>query len=357
MKKIVYIINSIKNTGPNQVLNNMVSAIDKNKYKVFVISFMEGTKEELTKIENNGATCICLNLKRKEEIMFKAKRKLKKILKQINPEIVHTHGIFPDFIMTKIKGKYKKITTLHCNILEDYPNTYGKLVGDMMILAHLHALKKIDNVIACSESVFYAIKNKFPKNKKINFVRNGITNNIEQNTKQYARKTVYVYSGGVNEKKGVLELVKLFKLYRTKEEELIILGTGRSLEECKKQADNRVKVLGFTENVQEYLEKADVYISNSKSEGMSIAIIEALENGLHLFLSKIPSHLEIFKISEECYLGEYFEKSNFEKKIRILRKKIKEENRENIKKFQKEHLSAEAMMSEYEKIYEHSCNE
>ena len=51
MKKIVYIINSIKNTGPNQVLNNMVSAIDKNKYKVFVISFMEGTKEELTKIE------------------------------------------------------------------------------------------------------------------------------------------------------------------------------------------------------------------------------------------------------------------------------------------------------------------
>ena len=98
------------------------------------------------------------------------------------------------------------------------------------------------------------------------------------------------------------------------------------LEECKKQADNRVKVLGFTENVQEYLEKADVYISNSKSEGMSIAIIEALENGLHLFLSKIPSHLEIFKISEECYLGEYFEKSNFDKKIRILRKKIKEEN-------------------------------
>ena len=50
MRKIVYIINSIKNTGPNQVLNNMVSAIDKNKYKVFVISFMEGTKEELTKI-------------------------------------------------------------------------------------------------------------------------------------------------------------------------------------------------------------------------------------------------------------------------------------------------------------------
>ena len=44
---------------------------------------------------------------------------------------------------------------------------------------------------------------------------------------------------------------------------------------------------------------------------MSISIIEALENGLHLFLSKIPSHLEIFKISEECYLGEYFEKSNF----------------------------------------------
>lgn len=352
MKKIVYIINSIKNTGPNQVLKNMVTAIDKNKYKVFVISFMQGNKEETQKLENSGATCICLNLKRKAEIIFRAKRKLNRVLKQINPDIVHTHGIFPDFIMIKIKEKYNTFTTLHCNILEDYPNTYGKLLGKLMILVHFYTLKKINNVITCSESVFNAIKDKFPKNKKINFVRNGITNNIEQNNNQDISKTIYVYSGGINKRKAVLELIQLFKLYRTKEEELIILGTGKELEKCKEQADEGIQVLGFKENVQEYLEKADVYISNSKSEGMSIAIIEALENGLHLFLSKIPSHLEVFKISKEYYLGEYFEKSNFEEKMNKLRRKIKKENRENIKKFQKEYLSAEAMMSEYEKIYE-----
>ena len=38
MKKIVYIITRIENTGPNRVLQNMLLGIEKSKYKVYVVS-------------------------------------------------------------------------------------------------------------------------------------------------------------------------------------------------------------------------------------------------------------------------------------------------------------------------------
>ena len=40
MKKILYLISSLKVNGPNNVLLNMLKGIDKKDYEVYVVSFL-----------------------------------------------------------------------------------------------------------------------------------------------------------------------------------------------------------------------------------------------------------------------------------------------------------------------------
>ena len=131
-----------------------------------------------------------------------------------------------------------------------------------------------------------------------------------------------------------------------------MLGDGADIQECKTASDNHIIFFGFKDRPLDYMNIADVYISASRSEGFSISILEALSCGLGVFLSDIPSHKEIFEISEDIYLGEYFSESDFGKKLEILRKNWLKIDKGRIANFQREKLSAKAMWEQYQKFYE-----
>ena len=53
---------------------------------------------------------------------------------------------------------------------------------------------------------------------------------------------------------------------------------------------------GFKQNIDEYLQASDVYISCSKSEGLPNGVLEAMAVGLPVVLSDIPQHLEVYNV-------------------------------------------------------------
>jgi len=61
-----------------------------------------------------------------------------------------------------------------------------------------------------------------------------------------------------------------------------------------------VTAIGHVENVDEYLQAADCFLSASESEGLPNAVIEALAWGLPFILSNIPAHREIQLIRNEA---------------------------------------------------------
>lgn len=354
MKKILYIITRIEKSSPNRVLENMVSGIDQNKYKIYILSLFDN-KDVFQKYPN--VDYLSLSLNNILDVFTKGKKLIRELEEKINPDIVHSHGIFPDYLNTFFKKPYK-VCTLHCNIFEDYRYGYNKLKSLLMIKFHLWSLKRIDKVVCCSQSVFNEI-NKI-KYSNLTFVENGIKNetikaniDVRKELQIDKKEIVYIYVGNLSKGKNILSLTNMFENNIKDNEHFIILGYGELKEEIERIAlkKENIHILGFKNDVYNYLSAADVYVSASLTEGLSISVLEALGNGLILFLSDIESHKEFFG-KDNTYLGEYFSEEDFKLKLNNIRKRIGKIDKKDIIKYQNNHFSDKSMMKEYEVIYE-----
>jgi len=89
-----------------------------------------------------------------------------------------------------------------------------------------------------------------------------------------------------------LLLIKVFKKFATKEDELIICGDGPLWNSVAAAAENdpRIRLTGRIpqEKLLEYYQAADFYIMPSAYEGQPLALLEAMACGLLPILSDIP---------------------------------------------------------------------
>ena len=353
MKKI-YIITNIKNCGPYRVLESMINYSKSKDKNISIISvFGKDDAKIIEDLKNKGINVYSLNLN-KFSFVINGRKKLKNILCILKGDVVHSHGILPDYLLSKVRN-YKKVTTLHNNMYEDYIFSFGKFFGKFLIMIHKKQLEKFDSVVCCSKSIYYFLKNKY-KNKNLTYVVNGIDylsekqivsaklkNKIRKEFNISNQDRLFIYIGVLSEGKNIVELIKMFN-ETGKNNKLLVLGNGEKYEECKLLANDNIYMLGYIKDVFPYLIASDVYISNSLSEGFSISVLEALMCNKTLFLSDIPSHKEVVNMSSE-YCGTIFNSKDFLKKINDLKL---------AKKFSDEFLyliSSERMVDEYEKIY------
>lgn len=352
--KIVYVINANKATGPNQVLLNMISGLQKNKKNdIFVISFLPDIESEATKLKNLGAQLINLKVT-KGNIPTAGAKKLRTTLDAIKPDIIHSHGILSDIAV--IRSGYAKIavTTIHNNMFEDYIFTFGKLKGWLYIVAHLLYLRKFARVVCCSKFAAKKLQ-PFLSKKKLSYIHNGITKkkpdftetNIHNKYKIPKQSRIFLYVGKLNSRKNVIQLIEEFNKNKKKEDYLLIIGDGELSKKCKLLANSHIKLLGFQSDIQSFLEKSDIYISLSHSEGFSISILEAMRTNLLLLLSDIPSHREVFEVAGTKAIGALAEPNgDIAKAMSNLDKKTSQSFAVFSKSF-----TDTAMMDSYYKIY------
>lgn len=353
---VVYVINSIRKSGPNEVLLNMVRAINQDYFQVTVVSFLGNFSAEQERLLTEaGAQCINIGLHRKRDITLKGAKLLRNLFGEIQPDIIHSHGILSDIEVARSKYCAPFFTTVHNDIRADYIYLFGNLLGRLYAQWHLFYLRKFSYVINCSETAYDANRNVLPESL---YVRNGVDNTlINGSTVKKVRTelgfndkdTLYMFAGSLSQRKNVVELVSQFNHSRCANEYLIIMGEGELYDDCMRIAGDSVRLLGFREDAQEVLAAGDVYVSFSRSEGFSISVIEALEKGLYLLLSDIPSHKEVFQINPESYIGEYFTSDTFRSKKSQLKRNMSDRHR--ITRFKDKYLSAQAMMHEYEQYY------
>lgn len=356
MIRLALAINFIRNNGPSNVVRNLVDCLDHSRFEVVLITFFKNENDinVVNELKNEGAEVIELNFRSRIECMLKAVGSLDNILQKYKIDVLHSHGFIPDILSARCQSKVKKISTIHCNIFEDYLETYGRIKSSFFIPVHLHFLRKLDYQVCCSGSVYNAMKSKLTHGL---FIRNGIGNTVVK--KPVSREDVglkhsdivYIYVGQIIQRKNVVWLIEQFKKTHRDNEYLLVLGRGSEEEACKNILDSNIKMIGFTENAMAYMAIADVYISASHSEGFSISVLEALDCGLLLLLSDVPSHREVLSLEQELYLGETFGPDEFEKKMESLRQQVKTVDRENIKRSKNRHFSAVKMAREYMKLY------
>lgn len=361
MIKLAIIISTLKNTGPTRVCLNLLTYIDKTVFDVHVITLSKEPNDSLIKeFEALGITIHQINHGRLKGI-YKNIISIKYLIKDLEIDIIHSHGFRPDIysVFMPVKGK---VSTLHNVPFVDYVLKYGELKGRIMSFIHLNFLKlnKSPFVIFCSN----AIKNKiiniegevivngidteffYPEYEKVQYFRNKF--NIDKKIKR-----IFISTGSLIPRKNLKTLVKAFNKIDQEQNLLIILGDGPELKTLKLISNSGILYLGKHKDVRPYLQISDFFVSASFSEGLPNAVLEALACGTNCILSDISSHKEIFFNKREIF----FAPDDINKLHTLLKdSNTQKVNRDLNYKFCQKHFSAEAMAISYSKIYKSFLN-
>ena len=209
---------------------------------------------------------------------FKLRRFLKKehfdyiidFRHRINPKM---EWVFLHFIYQNVKTIY----TIHSSKSENYL-TENKWIAKLI-------LQKAYKVVAVSNGVKQKIEIEF-KNSAIEVIPNSFDFKTHSNSEILPFKYV-IAVGRLVKLKQFDKLIESYSKSRLPEKNihLVILGTGEEQANLEKKISDFnlqavIHLLGFKENVYDYISKAKFLVLSSQYEGFSMVILEALSLGI-----------------------------------------------------------------------------
>lgn len=354
--KVLYLINSLKNGGPVNMLYTLVKHINKSECEIVVVAFKEAPK-------NNARDFSTLDCKVHiigSEKVRACISEVQQLVDKEKPDIVHSHGGVADIVNSKVYGYHKRFSTVHCDPDEDFTMKNGRVKGWIKASAFIHTLRKIEHPIACSKTV--SDKLRYKRHVDIDFVRNGIDLDKRKSTENYYSRDdlglavddiVLVFCGYLSPRKNIQFICDALASVDRKDITLIVLGNGVEYENvCDySKRDERIKAIGRVENAYKFLNACDYFISASKSEGLPLAVMEGMSCGLPALLSDIESHQELKTCCDEGI--EVFSINDIDdlKKILCTLKKPSDINRKIARSVIENYLNADRMATEYVERY------
>lgn len=367
---IAFLVTACKKSGPIEQMLSIFTYMDREKFNPILVTLydepVDGTSQ-LQRYLDIGVHHVQVPLGKKDILLGRTK-KLKNKLNELNVDIVHALGVFPDFALSRMKYP-GHVTTLRNFVYEDYPVKFGKAIGTIMAKMHLYAMKRTEQTWTCSAS----LARKYKEELKLEFpyIQNGVNvSNFTRPTdkkKEEMReklnlpkeKRIFVYAGQFVARKDQNFLLELFTEENSlKDDILLLLGDGADFSKLKEKYGNEKNVImtGSVNNVNEYLQASDIYIASSKSEGLPNGVLEAMAVGLPVILSDIEQHKEVYdanpKIGELYRIGD---KKDCLHKILALDTNEQVICGEEAYKCAHEQFSAERMSKQYQSEYMRVC--
>ena len=219
--------------------------------------------------------------------------------------------------------RHEQFDILHVHMMNYFGPWIGRLASLKVILTvhntyKYYLLQRIcmrrSNVLfGCGLQVLKNLK-KFIPNKKLKLLTNAIS---LFNFKNIPVKDSLRHLGLKDDNKIVLSIGRLIVLkgydllieafHRVVEKEpqaiLLIAGEGTEMKKLKhliveKGLTNQVRLLGLVNNVDELLEICHVYVNSSRSEGLSVTLLEAMTHKKPLIATDVGGNGEIVKQGE-----------------------------------------------------------
>jgi glycosyltransferase involved in cell wall biosynthesis len=212
----------------------------------------------------------------------------------------------------------------------------------------------VTQVIANSEETSRTIllKNRnLISTERIHVIYNGIElDNFEKQglTEVYSRQDGEIIignAGRLSEEKGQIYLLQLARILKDKGYKFIILiaGTGKLESRLLKmarhlQVEDKVKFLGFVDNIRRFNQSIDIFVLTSLYEGFGYVLVEAMAERKPIVAFDIRSSAEIIVNNDSGYLVESLNVSALAEKVeelinnKDLRMKMGEAGRKRVEK-------------------------
>lgn len=315
---IVQIIPTFGLAGAEIMCENLTYELVKLGHKVTVISLYDYHSAITERLENAGVDIRYLG--KKCGLDLSMIRKIKRVLKEIKADVVHTHLYSIEYAIPAaiLAGIKHRVHTVH-NIAE---KENGKLARkfNKYFFKHCHVIP-----VALSELIRDSIVQEYGiKKERIPIIYNGIDLSKCQPKTDYSVNGNFkiLHIGRFAEAKNHIGLLKAFKIFHDKhpDSELWLIGDGeRRAEIGQYVVENKlveaVKFLGLQSNVYGYLHDADIFTLPSNYEGIPMTLIEAMGTGLPIVATAVggvPDMLDcnnsILTATEESEVAAAFDK-------------------------------------------------
>jgi glycosyltransferase involved in cell wall biosynthesis len=215
---------------------------------------------------------------------------LRKTIKEINPDIVHTHtskaGLLGRIAAKSLKRKIKIVHTFHGHHLYGY---FPKIIVRSIILIEIALAKITDLLISDSKQVMVDLKLfRIGAKKTWEVIAPGIrimpnTSRSKSRQKLNIGEDLFVicWVGRFTHIKNPMLALRSYSQVSNQVSnpmQLIMVGDGELLDSCKNFAiTGNLEVLftGWETNVSDYLEASNVLLMTSINEGFGLVIAEA----------------------------------------------------------------------------------
>lgn len=283
----------------------------------------------------------------------------RRIIKDINPDIIHTHAR-KECVLTCIlkKDKYH-IRTQH---MEEY-NKIPKIFIEKYLVR-----KRVDKWICTSNTLKnnYLLKQGID-DTKCKVIYNGIENNITDRYKNYYKdsenKLTLGFIGRLNQQKGLdilIDDISSLNKDILNNLELIVLGDGEDKAELLKKIDqydmnNIIKFLGFRKNVVEIMNSFDVLVMPSRNEGLPLVLLESMSTGTPVAIHNVGCISEIIDNGKNGWIIEKSEHSwsKFIKELFNMKYDLNEISSKSYETY-KTKFTLERMCKQYYEVYKNS---
>ncbi len=363
--KICYLINCLIHAGAQSVLINLLENIDREKYQPVVIS-LEARVPLADRIKELKIPVYSANVSSKYDI--KAAWKLYKLLKNINPDILHTHLFHSDItgrIFGKACGIPVIINTVHNikfgNRLRDFINKKSDFMSDY-------------TVTICQAATDVMVKKKLVSPDKIKVIYNGIDPdkyfiNKSASVKERitaelglaADKNLAISIGRLRYVKGFSYLLQALKLI---EEELanwhfLIVGDGELRSQLEEEAYNLglsdyVSFPGVRDDIPQLLAASEFLVLSSLWEGLPLVIEEGMAAELPVIATKVGGVPELVEEGKTGYLVDPADSRQLAEALEkimsipvIERKQMGKKGRTRVEKL----FNIKKMTADYEGVY------
>jgi len=297
--KISVILPALSNKGPILVAKDIISNLSGiNSDATFYVFYFDEIAEPIE------FACPAYWIKEHDHIN-----------KLYSSDIVHSHGIRPDFFIFKNRKKFKGkcISTLHGLISKEYSLQFTAFGARLIEFAWISILRRHDNIVVLTEvmKTHYLSYFDLEKLHVINNGRNLSSKMIDQQDidlfvdlkKKYK---VLGVACVLTKRKGIHQVIQALPMLS--DYAFVVIGDGEERTSLEKQAESlgvkdRCIFLGNRAEANRYNKFFDYYIFPSYMEGLPLALLEAAGAGKAIICSDINIHREIFSEEEASFFA------------------------------------------------------
>lgn len=306
--KILHLIASVGIGGAERVLLTLLKNIDRKKFDIVLGIFTNQRKDkDLLWTECEKLHITLEQIRFKNPYDFLQILHIYRIAKKHHPDIMHTHGYKTNilgFLVAKLSG-IPIITTVH--------GLYSiRIKTEIPLQLSLMLLRYFNRVIAVSDYITAELKRKKVPSKKIITIRNVPADNIEiypLNTSVFREEIgissstkIIGFVGRLEQVKGCDQLIQaVSKIHSTNLEFcLVVVGEGPERESLdflvrKLGLRNNVHFCGFRNDPINVFQSLDLFVLPSLSEGIPLALLEAMSLGVPVVATHVGGVPEVIK--------------------------------------------------------------